>query len=220
MWLKINQQVVDFTPWLLSLLAARSAGLLNFSELSRSAQVPQSTLKRYFALLESTFLAHRLPPWSGNLGKRLVRSPKICLNDTGLAAHILGADGADPGEAAARVSAGPLLETFVVGELLKQADWSCVRPRLYHFRTHAGREVDVVLEDARGRCAGIEIKSSASVGSGDFKGLRTMAECLGKRFMRGVVLYAGRAVVPFARNLHALPVGALWEIGAQEAAKK
>lgn len=196
-------------PRLLRLLAARSASLMNYAELSRSMGLPQSTLKRYLALLEAAFLAQRLPPWSGNLGKRLVKAPKAFLNDSGLAANLLGADAPRLGADAAL--SGPLLETFVMGELAKQAGWSKTRPRLHYFRTEAGSEVDFVLEDARGRCVGIEVKAG-SADAGDFKGLRTLRDALGSKFARGVVLCAGRETVPFSGNMHALPVDALWRL--------
>jgi len=87
-----NIEHLTLLPRLLSLLATRSSCLLNYSELSRSLALPQSTLKRYMALLETTFLVQLLPPWSANLGKRLVKSPKIMLCDTGLMAYLLGMD--------------------------------------------------------------------------------------------------------------------------------
>ncbi len=198
-------------PRLLHLLAARGAGLMNYAELSRSMGLPQSTLKRYLALLEAAFLLQRLPPWSGNLGKRLVKTPKIFLNDTGLAANLLALDTARLEENVPM--AGPLLETFVMAELTKQAGWSRVKPRLYHFRTETGAEVDFVMEDARGRVVGVEVKAG-SAGTGDFKGLKVLEEALGKKFLRGVVLYLGREAVPFAKNMHALPISALWRTPA------
>ena len=148
-----------------------------------------------------------LPAWSGNLGKRLVKAPKLLLCDTGLAAHLAGVD-------AERLSrefglVGPLLENFVAMELRKQSAWSRMQPRLFHFRTQTGQEVDLVLEDRAGRIVGIEVKAGATVGAQDFKGLRMLAEAVGKRFRRGVVLYTGTTVIPFGANLHALPVSAL-----------
>ena len=184
---------------------------MNYAELSRSMGLPQSTLKRYLALLEAAFLLQRLPPWSGNLGKRLVKTPKIFLNDTGLAANLLALDTARLEENVPM--AGPLLETFVMAELTKQAGWSRVKPRLYHFRTETGAEVDFVMEDARGRVVGVEVKAG-SAGTGDFKGLKVLEEALGKKFLRGVVLYLGREAVPFAKNMHALPISALWRTPA------
>lgn len=197
-------------PRLLNLLAVRTASLMNYAELSRSMGLPQTTLKRYLGLLEATFLAHRLPPWSGNLGKRLVKAPKLFLNDTGLAANLLGIDAARLGEGTA--ASGPLLETFVMTELAKQSGWSRTRPRLHHFRTQSGSEVDLVLEDAQGRCVGVEVKASSSAGAGDFKGLKALEKALGRRFLSGVLLYTGRETIPFARNMHALPLNALWRL--------
>ena len=194
-------------PRLLNLLAIRTAGLMNYAELSRSMGIAQTTLKRYLALLEATFLLRRLPPWSGNLGKRLVKAPKLFLNDTGLAVGLLAIDAARLGSDGNL--SGPLLETFVVAELTKQLGWSKTKPRMHYFRTQTGHEVDVVLEDAQGRCVGIEVKAG-SVGAGDFKGLKALEEALGKRFVRGVILNTGRETVPFARNMHALPINALW----------
>ena len=99
-------------------------------------------------------------------------------------------------------------------ELCKQATWCETQPRLFHFRAHSGEEVDVVLEYAAGRLVGIELKSSASVGDADFKGIRSLAAATGRRFVRGIVLYEGRETVPFAKNLTAMPVAALWHSAA------
>jgi hypothetical protein len=82
---------VTAVPRLLSVVAARAGGLLNFADLSRSVALPQTTLKRYFALLEGTFLVQLLRPWARNLGKRIIQTPKVYLNDTGLLAYLLGA---------------------------------------------------------------------------------------------------------------------------------
>jgi len=85
-----NIEGLTILPRVLSLIAARAASLLNFSELSRSIAIPQTTLKRYMSLLETTFLFQPLPAWSGNLGKRLVKAPQVMLNDTGLVSNLIG----------------------------------------------------------------------------------------------------------------------------------
>ena len=196
-------------PRLVSLLAARTAGLLNVAELSRSAGIPQTTLQRYLTLLEHVFLLVRIPAWHANLGKRLVRSPKLHLVDSGLACQARGVTAerlvSDP------MTLGPLLESFVGMELVKQASWNDRGVRVHHFRTSAGRGVDFVLEDRQGLVAGVEVKASATVGAGDFAGLHVLEEALGDRFALGVVLYAGRAAVPFGERLAAWPIEALWE---------
>jgi hypothetical protein len=212
--------VADLTalPRLLALIASRPMALLNAADLARSLGLAQTTLKRYLALLEAAFLVRLLPPWFVNIGKRLSKSPKVFLNDTGLASHLVGLDRArlasDP------TLLGSLLESFVVMELEKQAGWSRVRPALFHFRSHDGREVDVVLEAPGGRVVGIEVKAAATVGSADFKGLRLLAEAAGRRFHRGVVLYTGREVVPFGEALHAVPVNAVWQWTGVEARRR
>jgi predicted AAA+ superfamily ATPase len=195
-------------PNLLGLLAARSSGLVNYADLSSSIGVSQPTVKRYVTLLERLFLVRMLPAWSRNLGVRLIKAPKVFVGDTGLGAHVLGADGArvraDPN------LAGPLLECFGVLELMKLASWSRLRPTLHHFRTSDGREVDVVLEIASGDLVGVELKASSTVSSEDFRGLRTLDGLAPGQLRCGVVLYTGTEVVPFAANLVAVPYSRLW----------
>lgn len=194
-------------PRLLSLIAARSPSLLNFAELSRTTAIPQTTLKRYMMLLEATFLVQNLQAWSGHLGKRLVKASKLILCDTGLMAHLLGAS------RERIVSAGltgPLLENFVVMELRKQMTWSNILPKMFHFRTQTGQEVDIVLEDPSGRLVGIEVKASETVTAKDFNGLKALAEIAGSNFIRGIILYTGDKSIPFGTDLHVLPVHAIW----------
>ena len=197
-------------PRLLSLLAARVGGLVNMSELSRSSGIPNSTLKRYLSLLQATFLYQPLPAWSANLGKRLIKSPKIHLIDSGLAAYLAGVTARsldrDP------IFFGHLLEGFVVGELRKHISWSDNRITLYHYRTTTSREVDILLEDAAGRLMGLEVKASATVARRDFSGLDALSEATGRRFVRGIVLYAGEQIVAFGKHYAAMPVNALWHM--------
>ena len=197
-------------PRLLSLLAARCGGLLNMSELSRSSGIAHTSLRRYLSLLETTFLAQLLPAWSTNRSKRLVKSPKIHLIDSGLTSRLAGASGQDHPEDLQLF--GRLVETFVVMELRKQATWNKTLCALYYFRTASGQEVDAVMEDGRGRVVGIEVKSAASVAEKDFAGLKVLADLAGKKFHRGIVLYDGDAAVPFGDRYAALPISTLWRV--------
>ncbi|MBK5273822.1 MAG: ATP-binding protein [Desulfuromonadales bacterium] len=194
-------------PRLLSMLATRSPSLFNYSELSRTTGLPQSTLKRYMALFETIFLIDHLPAWYSNLGKRLVKTSKLVMNDTGLLTTLLAVD-------AARLENTPLcgavIENFVIMELKKQISWSDTRPAMLHYRTQTGQEVDIVLEDTAGRLVGIEIKSAKSVGRQDFRGLQSLAEAAGNNFLRGIVLYSGSEMVSFGSNLFAIPIDSLW----------
>jgi hypothetical protein len=203
-----NVSALSEMPKLLRLAAARAGGVLNYADLARDAALPRTTLQRYWSLLEATFLVNALPAWTANLGTRLVKAPKLLLNDTGLCCHLLGLDRlVARGEERA---AGALLEVFVVTEILKQAAWAETRVRPFHFRTHAQREVDLVLEDDRGRIVGIEVKKGVTPREADFGGLRYLAEHTGDRWLRGVLLYTGEHRLAFGEELWALPVASLW----------
>ena len=203
-----NIEQLTEIPNLLQLLATRSATLLNFAELSRTAGIAQSTLKRYFALLEMLFLVVRLPSWERNPGKRLVKAPKVFLPDSGLLCHLMGlsADslGAKPG------LSGAVVETFVLAELLKHVAFSRQGLSLWHYRTQNNIEVDFILENRRGQITGIEVKASATVDGKDFKGLRHLQETEAADFQGGIVLYSGREVVPFGDKLWAVPLSVWW----------
>lgn len=202
-------------PKLLSVLATRTSLLLNLADISRNSGIQQDTLKRYYSLLQALFLVVELPAWFANLGRRLLKTPKIALADTGLWADILGVEldrlRNDP------VLLGQSLETFVAMELRKQSTWSQRSVRLYHFRDVKDHEVDLVLEDRAGDLVGVEVKSAATVSPSDFNGLRKLKELTGKRFKRGVVLYTGTAVVPFYEELWALPIQCLWRTASSRA---
>lgn len=190
-------------PRLLRLMAARTATLANYSEYSRALGIPNSSLKRYLTLLKATFLVQELPAWSANLSKRLVRSPKIYLSDTGLAAALTGFDP----EAIHTPMRGPLLETWIINEIEKHVSWADLRTSLYHFRTHSGHEVDLLLEDRQGRLVAIETKSRTTLQPRDFKGLEKLRDALPEQFHRGVVFYAGEEVREYSEGIVAVPVG-------------
>lgn len=159
-------------------------------------------------VVETTFLIQLLPSWSSNLGLRLIKSPKLYLCDTGLLIHLLNMDAERMRFEPTRF--GHMLENFVVTELRKQSSWSQVRVRLYHFRTHGGQEVDILLEGPGGRIVGVEVKAGSKIDMDDFRGLRHLAEVVGEKFVRGVLLYTGSESLPFGKGMLALPISALW----------
>ena len=99
-----------------------NTGLLNFADLSRGISIPQTTLKRYFTLLQASFLMVTIPAWTNNRGLRQTKASKIFISDTGLACHLLGAD-SNTIRTDGRIR-GMLMENFVAMELLKQIGWS------------------------------------------------------------------------------------------------
>jgi len=195
-------------PRLVRLCAARTAQELNVSALASDFGVPIRTTDGYLALLANAFLVHLLPAWSTNLSSKVVRRPKLLMADSGLAAHLVGADrstleGPDP-------RLGPLLETFVVNEIRKQTTWSRHRPSLCHFRDRGGTEVDLILEHPDGRIVGVEVKATSTPRASDLTGLRFLSNRLGERFHFGVLLSAAPEATPFGPRMAALPVSALW----------
>lgn len=195
-------------PGMLTAISLRSRGPLNKSGVSGDLGIPGSSVDRYLALLERVFLVRRLPAWHNRVGPRLVKAPKLLVCDTGLLCHLLQWEGerlmSDP------TSFGLALESFVGMELAKAVDVDAQSPRLMHYRTSKGAEIDYILEAGDGRIAAVEVKASSGVGESDFRQMVRLRDALDSRFDRGVVLYAGERVLPFGDRLEAWPVSALW----------
>jgi len=197
-------------PRLLRLLATQAAGILNYQTLADRLQLNHATVKSYVQLLETVFLVYRVPAWRPGLGAREVQSPKLAVVDSGLLAHLLGAD-----EERVRHDdqvTGKVLENFVTMEVVKHLQSAAVDARIHHYRD--GRdEVDIVLEDRAGRVVAIEVKASATVDGATTRALTKLRERAGERFTAGVVLYTGRQTVPLGDRLWAVPVSGLWDAG-------
>jgi len=156
------------------------------------------------------FLLEPLAPWHSNRLSRLIKTPKLHMGDTGLACALLGM-GADALRDD-RAMFGQLVETFVFQELRRHASWHDAELRFHHVRDKDGSEVDIVLERDGRTLAGIEVKSSATVRSKDFRGLQRLRDGVGERFAAGIVLYDGYNSVGFGDRLYAVPIRALWEL--------
>lgn len=201
---------LDVLPRLLQLAAGQTARLLNVSDLASPFQLSRPTIRDYVTLLERVFLIDLLPPWHSNRLSRLVKTPKLHLGDTGLAASLLGVDANALTED--RSLLGQLLETFILQELRRQASWQEADITFHHFRDRDGYEVDIVLERDGQALAGVEVKAAATVTAADFRGLRKLKEASGGRFNCGVVLYDGERAVRFAEKLFAVPIKVLWSM--------
>lgn len=199
----------DALARLLTLAAGQTAHLLNVADLAAPFQLSRPTIRDYVTLLARVFLLEELPPWHTNRLSRLIKTPKLHLGDTGLACALLGVDAATL--AADRPLLGQLLETFVFQELRREASWHDDPMAFHHFRDKDGVEVDIVIEGAGQRVAGIEVKAGATVRADDFRGLRKLKESAGRHFAGGVVLYDGEVIAPFGERLFAVPLRRLWE---------
>jgi len=195
------ENIPDFNR-LLRLVAFRTGGLLNLSELSRESGLPFTTLRRYMNLLEVTYQTLLLQPYFANLGKRLIKTPKIYFNDTGMACHLRGAN--DWLGLENQGNAGAMVETWVASELLKLMPISDHRLRLYFWRTQGGQEVDFLIERGS-KLVAVEVKWSHRVDQSMITHLKRCAEDLKGRLCFSVILYAGREIVPFAPQIVAIP---------------
>ena len=195
-------------PKLLKLAASQTARLINVSDLAAPFQVSRPTIRDYVTLLERIFLVDELQPWHSNRLKRLVKTPKLHLADSGLACALLGITAADLWQD--RTMLGQLLETFAYGELRRQASGVSEPVEFSHYRDKDGAEVDIVIEHVGARVSGVEVKASSTVHPTDFRGLRRLREATGKRFVCGVLLYDGEMTVGFGDDMFAVPIAALW----------
>jgi predicted AAA+ superfamily ATPase len=200
---------------LVNLVAASTGSLAVPASMASRLQVPASTVKRYLDLLDLLFVTRRIPAWSSNLATRAVATPKLLLTDSGLAAHLTGVSLRRARQPTALV--GPLIETFVLGELARQLSLADQPVRLYHYRDRDHYEVDAVLEAPSGEVIACEVKAAETVRSDDFRGIQRLARRLGDQLTAGIVLYAGGQALPFGERLRAWPISALWTLGPDAA---
>jgi len=193
---------------LIELLACRTACLLNVSSLSKKLSLERATVSRYLGILERLFLVHQLPAWHRNHAKRLIKSPKLHLVDTGLAAALAHLTPEQWLTDAERF--GALLESHVVEQLIAQAGWLDSELSFYHYRDKDQVEVDLVIERGS-EVWGVEVKRSASIQPKDAAGLNRLAEQAGAGFRGGMLIYTGRHCIKLqVPGCFAVPVGMLW----------
>lgn len=213
----VNRDIRDFATIthgdavskLLGLVVARAGSLTVLSDLAQGVELARDTTRNYLSYLDMVYLTMRLPAWSSNLTSRLVKTPKLYATDSGLASHLCGVNAdelAEPGHPAV----GPLVETFVAGELVKALAYSEQRVGMFHLRTADKREVDFLLEGPGGRITAIEVKASTSPGADALRGLRWVREQLGSRFHAGILLHLGNESASRGDRIYSLPLSVLW----------
>ncbi len=196
----------------LNRLAGRTASILDVSKAMAGLPGERRTLENYIRLLEDLFLVRRLPAWGTTLASRTGRSPKVHVVDSGLASHLLGITPAKvtPANPSASTEFGHVLETFVFGELSKQASWLDEAVSMGHWRTRDGAEVDIVLEFSDGAVLAFEVKSGERLSRSDSRGLRALRDLLGPRLVAGIMLTTGARSYTLDDRIHVLPIDRLW----------
>ena len=193
---------------LMELLAYRTANLVNVSNLSSDLGMDRETVEKYMTILERLFLIRRLPAWHKSNAKRLIKTPKVHVIDSGLAA-MLNRLKIEDWQSKSR-DFGALLESFVVQQLICQAGWVDSDLMFSHYRDKEKVEVDLVIEQGR-KVWAVEVKRAASVHSRDGVGLAKIAAQAGKNFEGGMLLYSGANCLPLkVDNCFAVPMDRLW----------
>lgn len=189
----------------LRMAAARSGQLVNYADFARDLGVSQPTVKSWLAVLQACGLVYLLRPYFSSRTKRLLKTPKLYFLDTGLCAHLAG--WSSPRVLERGAMAGPILETYVVAEILKSYWHNGREPRIFFYRDKEKREIDVILEE-NGTLYPIEIKKTATPDPRDTRHFAALQR-LGVPVGPGAVVCLRQSHIPLAPNIHAVPVGYL-----------
>lgn len=183
-------------------LASRSAQLLNLSELARDVGVSVSTAKDWLSILEASFQVFLLRSYFVNVGKRLVKSPKLYFMDTGVLCYLVGLQ--EPHHAAAGPMGGAIFENLVAAELYKTLLHRGQEPMIYFWRTASGSEVDLLLE-SQGQLIPLEVKQSATPRLEMARGIISFQKDFGGKAGPGYVIHPGTTLLPLGEGTIALP---------------
>ena len=181
-----------------NIIAPRSCGLVNKSDLAADAGLSEPTVNNYLSMLEMIYQVVLLKPYSANIAKRFIKSPKLYMTDSGLFCHLLDIRNAD--DLLSSRHKGEVVETFVLSELLKHIGYSDSQPQFYHYRTTDKKEIDFILEKPD-QIIAIEVKSAQRVKTSEFRHIADLQSRSKKRVL-GIVLYAGEHVLSFGDGEH------------------
>ena len=201
---------LDQLPRLLRALAQTSGQLCNYTKLGGQVGLDGKTVAKYIGVFEQLYWLERVSVWDRNRLKRVVKSPKLQFFDSGLLAMLLELTEDEARKDKTRF--GSALETFVFSELLKHSTTAEGVYRLMYYRDADKVEVDVVIENAAGQLAGVEVKATATVKESDLRGLRKLAGLSGENFKIGILLYDGVETLPMGKGIWAAPLSTLWGV--------
>ncbi len=202
------RQIGDLTQYqnFLRMLAARSAQLLNLTDIARDLGVALNTVKAWLSVLEATYQVIVLRPYFANIGKRLVKTPKVYFTDVGTLCYLAGLR--DPAHAASGPMGGTIMETAVFSEIVRTLTHRGMDPQVYFWRTMAGTEVDFVVESAGGLVP-IEVKLSATPRPAMAASVKRFRRDLGSTALSGYVVHPGDIRLPLGDGVTALPFAEL-----------
>ncbi len=175
----------------LQLLAGRVGQLLNITSLSNDVGVSHNTIEKWISLLEASFIAYRLPPFFNNIGKRLIKSPKIYFYDTGLLCYLLGINSIE--ELNIHYAKGSIFENFIINEIYKYKYNNKLSFKIYFYRDSHRNEVDLII-DTGSKKIGLEIKSAQTFTTEFLTNLKKVTTILEN--FEGNIIYQGQMTQP------------------------
>lgn len=176
-----------------NIIAPRSCGLVNKSDLAVDANLSEATISNYLSMLEMIYQIKLVYPYSSNISKRFIKSQKLFMTDSGLFAHLLDVHTAQ--ELNNSTFKGEIVETFVFAELLKHISYSQIQPKLYHYRTNDKKEIDFIVEKVD-KIFAIEVKASQKIKKDAFKHIIDFQKKSSKKII-GIVFYTGDSILSF-----------------------
>lgn len=200
-------QITDLISFrlLAQLAALRTGQVLVISSLARDAKLSAATAGRYLNILEASFLTRRIPPFLKNRSSRLVKSPKLYITDSGLAAYLAGVEDLEPGRD--DLMRGALFETYTAQNLAALLEAHLPDAQLSYWNEQGRHEVDFVIESGRNVFA-VEVKAATRWSESDLSGLRAFVERT-PACAAAVLAYNGRETVHLGGRLFAVPLGHL-----------
>ncbi|WP_245844743.1 ATP-binding protein [Persephonella hydrogeniphila] len=184
---------------LLNILASYSGNLLNKTKLSQSAGIDHKTLDHYLNLLQLVYQITIIRPFSKNIGKRFIKSPKVYFNDSGLLSYLLGITSTE--DLKGSLYFRNIFETFIFNELLKHTKYSLYPTEIFFYGTTDKKEIDFIIQ-YKNRFVAIEVKTSSTISEKDFSAMKEIKDLI----KYGIVLYNGDKVLPFGDKFFAVPV--------------
>jgi predicted AAA+ superfamily ATPase len=202
------RQVGDLSQFqsFLRALAARSAQLLSLTDLAKDLGLAVNTIKAWLSVLEASYQVFVLRPYFANIGKRLVKTPKVYFTDVGTLCYLTGLK--DPEHAASGPMGGPIMETAVLSEIVKSLTHRGIEPQIYFWRTSTGTEVDILIEIGQGLIP-IEVKLTATPRPAMASSIKAFQEDFGDKVLPGYVVHPGQIRLPLGSNVTALPFAEL-----------
>ena len=205
---RILAQVGDELAFMqfITVAANRTGQMLNYRDMARDVQISEPTAKKWLSILVTSGLVYLLPPFSMNVEKRVVKTPKLYFLDTGLAAYLT--KWSSPDVLRSGAAAGAFFETFVISEILKSYYHNGTEPALFYYRDKDAKEIDLLLVE-NGALHPLEIKMTSTPKESDAAAFRVLKAVKGLSIGTGGLICAGDSLGILDKDRYIIPVSFL-----------